>query len=99
MFPCKICKIFKNTYFEEQLQTTASVLNIEAGSKVCNFIKKRLQHRYFPVKFAKFLRTPISKNICFICSKNIYERLLLSIDLFAKGCIFCEISLYCIRLG
>ena len=34
-----------------------------------NFIKKRLQYRYFPVKFAKFLRTPILKNIC--------ERLLL----------------------
>ena len=26
--------------------------------KTCNFIKKRLQHRCFPVKFAKFLRTP-----------------------------------------
>ena len=26
--------------------------------QVCNFIKKRLQHKYFPVKFAKFLRTP-----------------------------------------
>ena len=25
---------------------------------------KRLQHRCFPVKFAKFLRTPILKNIC-----------------------------------
>ena len=33
------------------------------------FIKKRLQLRCFPVKFAKFLRTPILKNIC--------ERLLL----------------------
>ena len=32
-------------------------------------IKKRLQLRCFPVKFAKFLRTPISKDI--------YERLLL----------------------
>ena len=28
-----------------------------------NFIKKRLQHRCFPVKFAKFLKTPVSKNI------------------------------------
>ena len=24
----------------------------------CNFIKKRLQHRHCPLKFAKFLRTP-----------------------------------------
>ena len=30
----------------------------------CNFIKKRFQPRCFPVKFAKFLRTPILKNIC-----------------------------------
>ena len=29
------------------------------GLKACNFIKKRLQHRCFPVKFAKFLRTLI----------------------------------------
>ena len=35
----------------------------------CNFIKKRLQHRCFPVNVAKFLRTSILKNIC--------ERLLL----------------------
>ena len=29
-----------------------------AGLQACNFIKKRLQHRCFPVKFTKFLRTP-----------------------------------------
>ena len=29
-----------------------------SGLQVCNFIKKRFQHRCFPVKFAKFLRTP-----------------------------------------
>ena len=34
-----------------------------------NFIKKKLQHRFFPLKFMQFLRTPILKNIC--------ERLLL----------------------
>ena len=27
--------------------------------KACNFIKKRLQHRCFSLKFAKFLRTPL----------------------------------------
>ena len=27
------------------------------------FIKKRLQHRYFPVNITKFLGTPILKNI------------------------------------
>ena len=29
--------------------------------RTCNFIKKRLQHRCFPMKFAKFLRTTILK--------------------------------------
>ena len=29
-----------------------------------NFIKKRLQHSCFPVKFVNSLRTPILKNIC-----------------------------------
>ena len=32
--------------------------------QTCNFIKKRLQHRCFPVNIAKFLRNPILKNIC-----------------------------------
>ena len=34
------------------------------GPQPFNFIKKRFQRRYFPVKFAKFLRTSILKNIC-----------------------------------
>ena len=38
--------------------------NKYAGLQFCNFIKKRLQHRCFPVNIAKFLRTPVSKNIC-----------------------------------
>ena len=45
-----------------------SVFNKE-GLKACNFIKKRLQRRCFPVDTAKFLRRPILKNMC--------ERLLL----------------------
>ena len=32
--------------------------------QACNFIKKRLQHRCFPVNIGTFLRTPIFKNIC-----------------------------------
>ena len=49
-----------------------SLLNKAADLQVCNFIKKKLQHRYFPVIIAKFLRIPILKNIC--------ERLLLFIQ-------------------
>ena len=32
--------------------------------QTCNFIKKRLEHKHFPVNNAQFLRTPILKNIC-----------------------------------
>ena len=39
------------------------------GWRAYNFIKKNFLHSCFPVNFAKFLRTPIFKNIC--------ERLLL----------------------
>ena len=45
------------------------LFNKVAGLKSCNFIKKRLQHRCFPVNIVKFLRIPILKNI--------YERLFL----------------------
>ena len=34
------------------------------GLKACKFMKKRLQHWLFPVKFAKFLRTAVLKDIC-----------------------------------
>ena len=37
----------------------------DAGLQDCNSIKKRLQHRQFPMKIAKFLRTSIFKKICF----------------------------------
>ena len=32
--------------------------------QACNFIKKGLQHRRFPLNIMKFLKTPILKNIC-----------------------------------
>ena len=45
-----------------------------AGLEACSCtIKKRLLHRWFPVKFEKFLRTLTSKNI---------RRLLMCIDYF-----------------
>ena len=46
-----------------------SLFNKVVGHQTCNFIKKRLQYRCFPVNFAKFLGTSILKNI--------YKRLLL----------------------
>ena len=47
-------------------------------------MKKWLQHRYFPVNIAKFLRTPILKNIC--------ERLLLYCQIYMR-CIQLKFSL------
>ena len=38
-----------------------SLFNKLAGLQACNFIKKRHQQRYFPVNFAKILRTPFSQ--------------------------------------
>ena len=40
-----------------------SLINKVTGFQAGKFIKKRLQHRFFPVTFTKFLRTPILRNI------------------------------------
>ena len=40
-----------------------SIFNQVAGLQVCNFIKKRFQHRCFSANIAKFLKTHISKKI------------------------------------
>ena len=39
------------------------LFNKIASLQGCNFIKKKIQHRCFRVKFEKFLRTLILKNI------------------------------------
>ena len=53
----KFCKFHRKTPVLE------SLFNKVSGRQACIFIKKRLQHRYFPVKFAKVLTTPLLKNI------------------------------------
>ena len=35
------------------------LFNKVAAFQVCDFIKERLQHRYFPVNVQKILRTPM----------------------------------------
>ena len=51
--------IFKNfTNFTVTQLYWNLLFNKVAGLKACNFIKKRLQRRSFPIKFAKFLRIP-----------------------------------------
>ena len=55
------------------------LFNNVAGRQACNFIKKVPQHWCFPMKFSKFLGTPILKNISerlppFVtCSEDICE--------------------------
>ena len=70
-FPVNIWKHFKNTDFVKHLRATASEGRVKKngpnsfnnvntlrtfGGVACNFIEKRLHHRCFPVKIAKFLR-------------------------------------------
>ena len=47
------CKTYRKIPFPE------SLFGKVAGLKADNFINERLWHRFFPVNFAKFLRTPI----------------------------------------
>ena len=64
---CYIKKLFLKISQYSQGNTCAGISFV--GLRACNFIKNRLQHRFFPVNIANFLRIPILKNIC--------ERLLL----------------------
>ena len=54
----KILCIHRKTLVLEPL------FNKVAGLHACSFIKKRLQHRCFPMNTARFLRTPILRSIC-----------------------------------
>ena len=47
--------------FHRKTSVLESISNKAAGLKVCNSIKKRLQHSCLPVKLAKFLKTTFSK--------------------------------------
>ena len=53
-----MCIIHRKTPVLESLFDKVAVL------QPINFIKKRLQHRCFPVNIEKFLKTSILKNIC-----------------------------------
>ena len=48
--------------FHRKISMLESLFNKAAELKTCNFIKKRLQHRCFSLKFAKFLRTLFLQN-------------------------------------
>ena len=54
--------------FHRKKPVMESLFSKVTGLQACDFIKKRLPHRYFPVKSSKCLRTPFlrtSANDCF----------------------------------
>ena len=56
--------------FTEKHLPSSLFLNKNVGLQSWNFIKKRLQHRFFPANIAKFFRTPVLENIC----ERLFER-------------------------
>ena len=62
---CCIRKLFlKILQYPQETPVLESIFKKVADLQTCNFIKKRPQHRCFPVNIAKFLILPILKNIC-----------------------------------
>ena len=61
-----------------------SPFNRLAGFKTCNFLKKRLRHRCFPVNIAKFLRTLILMKIC---EQLLLPFLLLTVNISPQGLV------------
>ena len=55
-----------------------SLFNKVVGLQACKFVKNRLEHGYFPLNIAKFLRTPILKNKRF---KNSQETSLMKLSI------------------
>ena len=58
----KMCS-WKFRKFHMKSPVLEPLFNNVAGLQACNFIEKMLQHWCFPMKFVKFLVTPILKNI------------------------------------
>ena len=61
-----------------------SLFNRLAGFKICNFLKKRLQHRCFPVNIAEFLSTLILMKIC---EQLLLPFLLLTANISSEGLV------------
>ena len=67
--------------------------NKVAGHQACNFIKKRLQHRYCLANIGKFIRRPILKNICRqlhcwkVFSENVFQMRTQQKELLMTCCV------------
>ena len=85
--PEMFCKkgVLKNSQISQKISVLESLFNKVAGLQV-NYIKERIQHRCFLVNNAKFLRTPILKDICiklllvFFKNRNLDQGFLHNID-------------------
>ena len=79
--------------FPRKTPVLESLFNKIAGLEACNFIKKILQHRCFPVKLAKFLRTPFFYRTPQVATSVLYE----SMEKVVKKTVFfknCQIYLH-----
>ena len=56
--------VLKNFAIFMETSMWKSLFNKLVALQANNFMKKRLQHRCFPVSIARSLRIPILKNIC-----------------------------------
>ena len=86
----KLCK------FQRKTSTPESLFENVAGSrKACNFIKKKLQHRCFPLKFAKFFEnTYFEKHLWTTASRNDSFSNLEKLEVYLEPCQTCENSLH-----
>ena len=53
--------LFKISQISQKAPVSESLFNKVVGLQACNFIKKRLQHRFFPVNIVTFLRAALIK--------------------------------------
>ena len=51
--------VLKISQYSQENNCFSVSVNKVAGLKICNFIKKRLQHSCFPVNIVKFSETPL----------------------------------------
>ena len=91
----KLCKIHQKLPMTESLfLTTPGDLFF---NKVADSLKKILWHRYFPVNFESFLRTPILKIICKWLLKSMHSTKPSATLLFSEACSFATVLIYYLK--
>ena len=89
--------LYENFFLKNFLISTGNTCVGSSLEKVtCNFIKKRPQHRCFPLNIAKFLRLPILKNICGRLFVYCFDSSLLHGTKSSRYRLYGSISLQCL---